>query len=64
MWDYAGDNYVHRLIQSKTDGKLVELNHHCVHNNDGYDDCTGNSGTLDNQFEYVLFIFEPFYCLS
>ncbi|KAM2305785.1 hypothetical protein ACFXTH_025306 [Malus domestica] len=26
VWDYAGDNYVHRLIQSKTDGKLVELN--------------------------------------
>lgn len=25
MWDYAGDNYVHRLIQNKADGKLVEL---------------------------------------
>lgn len=25
MWDYAGDGYVHRLIQNKTDGKLVEL---------------------------------------
>lgn len=25
MWDYAGDNYVHRLIQNKSDGKLVEL---------------------------------------
>ena len=25
VWDYAGDQYVHRLIQSKTDGKLVEL---------------------------------------
>lgn len=25
VWDYAGDNYVHRLIQSKTDGKLVEV---------------------------------------
>ncbi|KAL8502014.1 hypothetical protein ACS0TY_021224 [Phlomoides rotata] len=53
VWDYAGDNYVHRLIQSKTDGKLVELNHHCSHNNDGYDDCMGNSDTLDNQFEYI-----------
>lgn len=31
MWDYVGDNYVHRLIQSKTDGKLVELNFHCSH---------------------------------
>ncbi|WFD33611.1 RING-type E3 ubiquitin transferase [Malassezia cuniculi] len=25
VWDYAGDGYVHRLIQSQTDGKLVEL---------------------------------------
>lgn len=25
IWDYAGDEYVHRLIQNKADGKLVEL---------------------------------------
>jgi len=25
VWDYMGDNYVHRLIQNKADGKLVEL---------------------------------------
>ncbi|RCH92563.1 hypothetical protein CU098_000557, partial [Rhizopus stolonifer] len=25
VWDYAGDNYVHRLIQNAVDGKLVEL---------------------------------------
>ncbi|GJJ11224.1 hypothetical protein Clacol_005456 [Clathrus columnatus] len=25
VWDYAGDGYIHRLIQNKTDGKLVEL---------------------------------------
>ncbi|ORX60820.1 hypothetical protein BCR36DRAFT_578893 [Piromyces finnis] len=25
VWDYAGDGYVHRLIQNKIDGKLVEL---------------------------------------
>lgn len=25
VWDYAGDGYVHRLIQNKTDGKVVEL---------------------------------------
>lgn len=23
VWDYAGDNFVHRLLQSKSDGKLV-----------------------------------------
>lgn len=25
VWDYAGDGYVHRLIQNKSDGKLVEF---------------------------------------
>lgn len=25
VWDYAGDGYVHRLIQNMVDGKLVEL---------------------------------------
>ncbi|XP_017254931.1 BRAP2 RING ZnF UBP domain-containing protein 2 isoform X1 [Daucus carota subsp. sativus] len=39
VWDYVGDNYVHRLIQSKTDGKLVELNHRCVHGDDGCGIC-------------------------
>ena len=23
VWDYKGDNFVHRLIQNKSDGKLV-----------------------------------------
>ncbi|XP_021298543.1 BRCA1-associated protein isoform X2 [Herrania umbratica] len=39
VWDYVGDNYVHRLIQSKTDGKLVELKSHCLHANDGCGSC-------------------------
>jgi len=25
VWDYVGDGYVHRLVQSSTDGKVVEL---------------------------------------
>ncbi|RKP13939.1 hypothetical protein BJ684DRAFT_9355 [Piptocephalis cylindrospora] len=25
VWDYAGDGYVHRLLQNRVDGKLVEL---------------------------------------
>ena len=25
VWDYLGDNYVHRLVANKVDGKLVEL---------------------------------------
>lgn len=53
VWDYSGDNYVHRLIQSKTDGKLVELNHHCHHDIDGCCSCEcatdpGFSETLVN----------------
>jgi BRCA1-associated protein len=28
VWDYTGDNYVHRLVQNKTDGKLVEVDEH------------------------------------
>ncbi|XP_052213652.1 BRCA1-associated protein-like isoform X4 [Dreissena polymorpha] len=25
VWDYIGDNYVHRLVQNKSDGKLVQV---------------------------------------
>lgn len=25
VWDYAGDNYVHRLVQNQVDGKLIEV---------------------------------------
>ncbi|KAJ7962793.1 BRCA1-associated protein [Quillaja saponaria] len=39
VWDYAGDNYVHRLILSKTDGKLVELNTPCLHADSGCGSC-------------------------
>jgi hypothetical protein len=34
VWDYVGDNYVHRLIQNKSDGKLVELRGEGVNNYD------------------------------
>ncbi|KAL4444019.1 hypothetical protein ABPG75_011756 [Micractinium tetrahymenae] len=32
VWDYVNDTYVHRLIQSKTDGKLVEVPSPAQHN--------------------------------
>lgn len=51
VWDYVGDNYVHRLIQSKTDGKLVELNAHC---RDTGDDCGRCECSNDAGFESVL----------
>ncbi|XP_075505164.1 BRAP2 RING ZnF UBP domain-containing protein 2-like isoform X2 [Primulina tabacum] len=55
VWDYVGDNYVHRLIQSKTDGKLVELNHHCTHKDDENGDCIGFSDTLpDSEVESIV----------
>ncbi|XP_058111387.1 BRAP2 RING ZnF UBP domain-containing protein 2 isoform X1 [Magnolia sinica] len=52
VWDYVGDNYVHRLIQSKTDGKLVELNFHCIHANDGCGscECSADSGISEALF--------------
>ncbi|KAL8099089.1 hypothetical protein AgCh_031680 [Apium graveolens] len=71
VWDYVGDNYVHRLIQSKTDGKLVELNHRCVHGDDGYGICECGSdpafeeAQLNSKVEAVqtLFLVSPTYTL-
>ncbi|WOK95068.1 BRCA1-associated protein isoform X1 [Canna indica] len=51
VWDYVGDNYVHRLIQSKTDGKLVELNFHCTHADEKYGSCECN---VDFGFDEAL----------
>lgn len=42
VWDYPGDNYVHRLIQNKADGKLVELP--SASNLDTEDNLRGRSG--------------------
>lgn len=59
VWDHAGDNYVHRLIQSKTDGKLVELNHHCAQS-DGCGSCKCGLGAeltdahLDSKVEAIV----------
>lgn len=48
VWDYVGDNFVHRLLQNKTDGKLVEGN---------ATEKEENSGKLDSmqlEFTYTL----------
>lgn len=61
VWDYAGDNYVHRLIQSKTDGKLVELNSHCAQGDDNCGSCQCNTDAVDSdvllnsKLEQVIF---------
>ncbi|ODV95494.1 hypothetical protein PACTADRAFT_85579 [Pachysolen tannophilus NRRL Y-2460] len=50
VWDYAGDNYVHRLLRNETDGKLVELpardeKHKKNNNNNSNNNNNGSGGT-------------------
>jgi len=61
VWDYVGDNYVHRLIQSKTDGKLVELNTNCAHADNGCGSCSCEDNAmseamLNSKVEAVMFL--------
>ncbi|XP_077237919.1 zinc finger (ubiquitin-hydrolase) domain-containing protein [Tasmannia lanceolata] len=44
VWDYVGDNYVHRLNQSKAVGKMVNLNSRCQ----SVDDDCGTLGCSDD----------------
>ncbi|KAH7546338.1 hypothetical protein FEM48_Zijuj01G0190200 [Ziziphus jujuba var. spinosa] len=45
IWDYVGDRYVHRLNQSKIDGKLGEMNSRCIPFGDcGSCACSEDSG--------------------
>lgn len=45
IWDYVGDSYVHRLNQSKVDGKLGEMNSRCMSFGDcGTCACSEDSG--------------------
>ncbi|CAM8960413.1 unnamed protein product [Rhodiola kirilowii] len=48
VWDYAGDTYVHRLNQSKTDGNLTGKNLCCTSKEGdcGYQEDSGFSGVL------------------
>lgn len=61
IWDYVGDNYVHRLNQSKADGKLVEMNSPCMSHEAHCGTCecsedSGISGALFNsKVEAVCF---------
>ena len=59
VWDYVGDNYVHRLIQSKTDGKLVVLNTQCAHVDNGCGSCSSednamNEAILNSKLEVIM----------
>uniref|UniRef100_A0A2P2LDX4 BRCA1-associated protein n=1 Tax=Rhizophora mucronata TaxID=61149 RepID=A0A2P2LDX4_RHIMU len=51
IWDYVGDNYVHRLNQSKADGMLVDMISHCMSPEEdcgtcGFSEDSGISGAL------------------
>jgi len=62
VWDYAGDGYVHRLIQTKADGKLMDLPAAYSHNNGnsamtGFGEDTVPREKLDNMgMEYALLL--------
>ncbi|KAG8197721.1 hypothetical protein JTE90_001643 [Oedothorax gibbosus] len=47
VWDYAGDNYVHRLVQNKADGKPVELEPLWVENEEKMD-------SMQLEYTYLL----------
>ncbi|GFY33317.1 BRCA1-associated protein [Trichonephila clavipes] len=47
VWDYAGDNYVHRLVQNKADGKPVELEPVWVENEEKMD-------SMQLEYTYLL----------
>uniref|UniRef100_A0A0R3RWU9 BRCA1-associated protein n=1 Tax=Elaeophora elaphi TaxID=1147741 RepID=A0A0R3RWU9_9BILA len=51
VWDYAGDNYVHRLIQNSSDGKMVEYRR------------SGVSDSAENQGEKLESIQLEYTCL-
>ncbi|XP_035893065.1 BRCA1-associated protein [Anopheles stephensi] len=48
VWDYAGDNFVHRLLQSKSDGKLVATQ------SPGGDDGEEKIDSMQLEFTYLL----------
>lgn len=51
VWDYAGDNFVHRLLQNK-DGKLVEVSSQGRTS----DDCDGEDKMDHLQLEYTYML--------
>uniref|UniRef100_A0A1B6CU37 BRCA1-associated protein n=1 Tax=Clastoptera arizonana TaxID=38151 RepID=A0A1B6CU37_9HEMI len=48
VWDYVGDNFVHRLLQNKSDGKLVEGH------SPGKEDSYEKIDSMQLEFTYLL----------
>lgn len=44
VWDYSGDNYVHRLVQSQVDGKFLELPDNPAHSSGATEGSSKNGG--------------------
>lgn len=49
VWDYAGDNYVHRIVQNEVDGKLVEVSGNVQNNTSVEGSSQQRSQTNDNK---------------
>merc|ERR1719361_2236407 len=48
VWDYVGDNFVHRLVQTDgSDGKLVEAEGRCM------DNCKNDGVTSDEKIDSI-----------
>lgn len=60
VWDYAGDGYVHRLIQSKPDSSLIDLPARDRHENEAFRAEGGESvprekmENMANEYTYLL----------
>lgn len=61
VWDYKGDNFVHRLLQNKTDGKLVSVGEQRGEqdgdfppNVTGYHDSDEKVDSVQLEFTYLL----------
>ncbi|XP_067015276.2 BRCA1-associated protein isoform X2 [Anabrus simplex] len=51
VWDYVGDNFVHRLLQNKGDGKLVEGEGNATTNKK---ECEQKIDSVQLEFTYLL----------
>ncbi|XVE54455.1 hypothetical protein DITRI_Ditri03aG0082700 [Diplodiscus trichospermus] len=54
IWDYVGDGYVHRLNQSKVDGKSVEMNSRCLSMEGNGDDSGINEAIYSSKVEAIF----------
>lgn len=67
IWDYVGDKYVHRLNQSKADGKSVVKNFRCMSVNGECGACDDNEDSgiggalLSSKVDEVIYYLPVYY---